>query len=109
MDRGTVKAGQGGHPHSRSDFGPQSRHVSLPRDLDLTGEAGLSLTLVFRVFAALLGLFGMVNVLLVILAEPIGRFSPVLLAPTISLTDAILLFGVGAGVWALTTPARKAH
>jgi hypothetical protein len=51
----------------------------------------------------------MVNVLLVVLAEPIGRFSPLALTPTISLTDAILLFGVGAGVWAVTAPARKAH
>jgi hypothetical protein len=71
--------------------------------------SGLSLTLVFRLFAGLLGLFGMVNVLLVVLAEPIGRFSPLALTPTISLTDAILLFGVGAGVWAVTAPARKAH
>jgi hypothetical protein len=69
----------------------------------------MSLTFVFRIFAGLLGLFGMVNVLLVVLADPISRFSPVFLTPTISLTDAILLFGVGAGVWAVTAPARKAH
>ncbi|NBU28821.1 MAG: hypothetical protein EBS42_11605 [Caulobacteraceae bacterium] len=69
----------------------------------------MSLTLVFRAFAALLGLFGMVNVLLVVLADPINRYSPVTLTPTVTLTDAILLFGVGAGVWAVTAPARKSH
>ena len=59
------------------------------------------LTTVFRVFAAILALFGIVNFVLLILADPIGRFSPVAVGATTSLTDAILLFGVGAGVWVL--------
>jgi hypothetical protein len=61
----------------------------------------LPLTTIFRVFAAILALFGILNFILLVLADPIGRFSPVSIGATTSLTDAILLFGVGAGVWVL--------
>lgn len=69
----------------------------------------MSLTLVFRVFAAILALFGIANFVLLVLAEPIARFSPVGFTATTSLTDAILLFGVGAGVWVLGHGGHKAH
>ena len=70
----------------------------------------MPLTTIFRVFAAILALFGILNFLLLVLADPIGRFSPVALGATTSLTDAILLFGVGAGVWVLGQGAgHKSH
>ncbi|WGM39147.1 hypothetical protein [Caulobacter sp. NIBR1757] len=70
----------------------------------------MPLTTIFRVFAAILALFGMLNFILLVLADPIGRFSPVALGATTSLTDAILLFGVGAGVWVLGQgTGHKAH
>jgi hypothetical protein len=68
----------------------------------------LSLTLIFRVFAAILGLFGILNFVLLLLADPIARFSPFPVTPTTGLTDAILLFGVGAAVWMLGH-RQKAH
>ncbi len=67
----------------------------------------MSLTLVFRVFAAILALFGILNFVLLVLADPIGRFSPVPVTATTGLTDAILLFGVGAGVWMLGGGAAR--
>lgn len=71
----------------------------------------MPLTTIFRVFAAILALFGILNFILLVLADPIGRFSPVALGATTSLTDAILLFGVGAGVWVLGQGpgGRKGH
>jgi hypothetical protein len=68
----------------------------------------LPITLIFRVFAAVLALFGMLNFVLLVLHDPIERFSPVGLSATTSLTDAILLFGVGAGVWVLGQGGHKA-
>src|SRR5215217_4375853 len=37
----------------------------------------MPLALVFRVFAAILGILGAINVLLLILADPIARYSPI--------------------------------
>lgn len=65
----------------------------------------LPLTNIFRVFAALLAIFGIINFILLILADPIARYSPVGVAPTTSLLDAIALFGVGAAIWMLGTGA----
>lgn len=71
----------------------------------------MPLALVFRVFAAILGLLGAVNVILLVLAEPIARYSPVPMHPMASLTEGLILFGVGAGIYLLGMGygPRKAH
>jgi len=71
----------------------------------------MPLAFVFRVFAAILGILGAINILLLILAEPIARYSPVPVQPVGSLTESVILFGIGAGIYLLSLPAmhRKAH
>jgi hypothetical protein len=71
----------------------------------------MPLAIVFRVFAAILGLLGAVNVVILVLADPIARYSPVELRAMSSLSEALLLFGVGAGIYmlSLSSVAKKAH
>ncbi len=71
----------------------------------------MPLALVFRVFAAILGLLGALNVVILVLADPIARYSPVEMRAMGSLSDALLLFGVGAGIYLLGLGAgvKKAH
>jgi hypothetical protein len=61
----------------------------------------MSLAFVFRVFAAILGLLGAINVVLLVLADPIARYSPVQVQAVGNLTEALILFGVGAGIYLL--------
>lgn len=71
----------------------------------------MPLALVFRVFAALLGILGALNVLLLVLAEPIARYSPIQMHAMANLTEALILFGVGAGIYLMSMGAspKKAH
>ncbi len=70
----------------------------------------MMLTLVFRVFAALLAIFGALNILLRILSDKVLAFLPVEFHPISTLTEAIALFGVGAGIYLLAGhQAKKAH
>lgn len=71
----------------------------------------MPLAFVFRVFAAILGLLGLLNVLILVLADPIARYSPVEVRAMGSLSEALLLFGVGAGIYLLGMGAgpRKAN
>ncbi|MDO9474873.1 MAG: hypothetical protein Q7J28_17655 [Caulobacter sp.] len=71
----------------------------------------MPLAFVFRVFAAILGLLGALNVIALVLADPIARYSPVEVRAMGSLSEALLLFGVGAGIYLLGVGAgpRKAH
>jgi len=71
----------------------------------------MPLALVFRVFAAILGILGGVNVILLVLADPIAQYSPVPVHAMASLTEALILFGVGAGIYLLGLGAgpKKAH
>lgn len=72
----------------------------------------MPLALVFRVFAAILGILGALNVILLVLADPIDRYVPVDVRPMANLTEALILFGVGAGIYLLGMRAplgRKAH
>jgi hypothetical protein len=56
--------------------------------------------MIFRVFGALLGVFGGLNVLLLILSAQMQSFLSGF-RPVATLSDAVLLFGVGAGIWVL--------
>lgn len=67
------------------------------------------ITLVFRVFAGILGAFGALNVVLVVLGEALARYSPVELHAATTLTEAVMLFGVGAGIYVLAPAHAKAH
>jgi hypothetical protein len=71
----------------------------------------MTLTLVFRVFAALLAIFGALNILLLILSDRIVAFFPVQFHAVNTLTEATALFGVGAGIYLLASAqsAKKAH
>lgn len=71
----------------------------------------MPLALVFRVFAAILGILGAINVLILVLQDPIARYSPVELHAMGNLTEALILFGVGAGIYLLGLGAspKKSH
>lgn len=71
----------------------------------------MPLALVFRVFAAILGILGGLNVILLVLAEPIAQYSPVQVHAMANLTEALILFGVGAGIYLLGMgmPGRAHH
>ncbi|WP_425993780.1 hypothetical protein [Caulobacter sp. DWR1-3-2b1] len=71
----------------------------------------MTLTLVFRVFAALLAIFGAMNILLLVLSERVRSFFPVEFHPVSNLTEATALFGVGAGIYLLAASGahKKAH
>ncbi len=67
------------------------------------------LSMVFRVFAAILGVLGAVNVVLLILGEALARYSPVELHAVGTLSEALTLFGVGAGIYVLSPAGGRAH
>jgi len=67
------------------------------------------LAMVFRVFAAILGVLGAINVVLLVLGEALARYSPVELHAVGTLTEALMLFGVGAGIYVLSPPGGRAH
>ncbi len=64
-----------------------------------------------RVCPSFLGLLGLLNVLLLVLADPIARYSPVQVQAVGNLSEALILFGVGAGIYLLGLGAggKKAH
>lgn len=67
------------------------------------------LAFVFRVFAGILGALGALNIVLVVLGEALARYSPVELHAVGTLTEALMLFGVGAGIYVLSPAGGKAH
>ncbi|MDP1737524.1 MAG: hypothetical protein Q8L23_08790 [Caulobacter sp.] len=67
------------------------------------------LTLIFRVFAGILGALGALNIVLLILGEALARYSPVELRAVGTLTEALMIFGVGAGIYVLAPHGAKAH
>lgn len=67
------------------------------------------LTLVFRVFAGVLGLLGAINIVLLILGEALDRYSPVEMRAVGTLTEALMIFGVGAGIYVLSPHGGKPH
>lgn len=67
------------------------------------------LTLIFRVFAGILGALGALNIVLLILGEALARYSPVELHAVGTLTEALMLFGVGAGIYVLSPGGGKSH
>lgn len=67
------------------------------------------LTLIFRVFAGALGVLGAINIVLVILGEALTRYSPVEMRAVGSLTDALAIFAVGAGIYVLSPHGGKSH
>ncbi|MFZ5668734.1 MAG: hypothetical protein ACOY4K_04515 [Pseudomonadota bacterium] len=69
----------------------------------------MPLALIFRVFAAILGLLGAINIILLVLADAIARYSPVQLQAVGDMTQALMLFGVGAGIFVLSPSGGKAH
>ena len=71
----------------------------------------MALVMVFRVFAALLAIFGALNILLLILSDQVQRFFPAQFHAISSLPQAVGLFGVGAGIYLLSEMAgsKKSH
>lgn len=67
------------------------------------------LTLIFRVFAAILGVLGAINIVLLVLGEALARYSPVELRAVGTLTEALTIFGVGAGIYVLSPAQGRAH
>ncbi|MDO8297828.1 MAG: hypothetical protein Q7T19_15485 [Caulobacter sp.] len=67
------------------------------------------IAMVFRVFAAILGVLGAINIVLLVLGEAIARWSPVEMRAIGTLTEALMLFGVGAGIYVLSPGGARAH
>lgn len=67
----------------------------------------MALVLVFRVFSALLAIFGGLNILLLILSDQVQRFFPAQFHAIANLSQAVALFGVGASVYLLSELAGK--
>ena len=67
------------------------------------------LTMIFRVFAAILGVLGAINIVLLVLGEALARYSPVELRAVGTLTEALMIFGVGAGIYVLAPAHTKSH
>ena len=67
------------------------------------------LSMIFRVFAAILGVLGAINIVLLVLGEALARYSPVEMHAVGTLTEALMLFGVGAGIYVLSPTDGKAH
>lgn len=65
------------------------------------------LAMLFRVFAAVLGVLGAINIVLLVLGEALARYSPVELHAVGTLTEALMLFGVGAGIYVLSPGGGK--
>lgn len=65
------------------------------------------LTLIFRVSAGILGVLGVINIVLVILGEALTRYSPIEMHAVTNLTEALMLFGVGAGIYVLSPGGGK--
>lgn len=63
----------------------------------------------FRLFAAVLGVLGAINIVLLVLGEAIARYSPVQLQAVGSLSEALAIFAVGAGIYVLSPGGAKAH
>lgn len=67
------------------------------------------LTMIFRVFAAILGVLGAINIVLLVLGEALARYSPVQLQAVGTLTEALAIFAVGAGIYVLSPAHAKSH
>ena len=69
----------------------------------------MKLTPVIQVLSAALAIFGMVNWLIITLSERIQRFIPAKLTPVTDYMDAVIVFGIGAGVYCLATMAANSR
>ena len=69
----------------------------------------MRLTQVIQVLSALLMIFGTFNWLVIMLSEKIQHFVPIKLTPVTSYLDAVIVFGIGAGVYCLATMAANSH
>lgn len=67
------------------------------------------LATVFRVFAAILGVLGAINIVLLVLGDAIARYSPVQLQAVGNLSEALMIFAVGAGIYVLSPGGAKTH
>ena len=62
---------------------------------------------VIQVLSAALALFAMLNWLILMLSEKIQHFFPLKLTPVTNYMDAVVVFGIGAGVYCLATIAAS--
>lgn len=67
----------------------------------------MKLTPIIQVLAAIITVFAMINWLMLTLSEQIRHYVPYALTPITSYMDAVLVFGVGAGVYCLATIAAS--
>ena len=67
------------------------------------------LTKTIQLLSALLAVFGMFNWLVIMLSERIQHLIPVRLIPVTSYMDAVVVFGIGAGVYCLATQTLGAR
>ena len=66
----------------------------------------MKLTPVIQLLSAALALFAMFNWLVIVLSEKIQKLVPIKLTPVTSYMDAVVVFGIGAGVYCLATQGR---
>ncbi len=69
----------------------------------------MKLTPIIQILSAALAIFGMINWLIITLSERIQHFIPARLTPVTSYMDAVVVFGIGAGVYCLATMAANSR
>jgi|WetSurMetagenome_2_1015567.scaffolds.fasta_scaffold139642_2 hypothetical protein len=69
----------------------------------------MKLTPIIQILSAALAIFGMINWLIITLSERIQHFIPAKLTPVTSYMDAVVVFGIGAGVYCLATMASNSR
>jgi uncharacterized membrane protein YuzA (DUF378 family) len=69
----------------------------------------MKLTPIIQILSAALAIFGMINWLIITLSERIQHFIPAKLTPVTSYMDAVVVFGIGAGVYCLATMAANSR
>lgn len=62
---------------------------------------------IIRVFSLLVAVLGGLNLLALALSAQIQKFLPAITLPAANVMEAVSLFGVGAGVYALSEIAKK--
>ena len=69
----------------------------------------MKLTPIIQILSAAIAIFGMINWLIITLSDRIQHFIPARLTPVTSYMDAVVVFGIGAGVYCLATMAANSR
>ena len=69
----------------------------------------MRLTPIIQFLSAALAIFAMINWLIIMLSDRIQHFIPLRMTPVTSYMDAVVAFGIGAGVYCLAVIASNSR